>query len=499
MKLDYILEDIDRVDESQIKGIKELSKKHKDFSILYHMDLDGIFSAIAMKHIMQNEYRMKLRSVQAIQYGNIEYSLKRVWDKDTLVILVDFSKGKPFVNIWTDHHADQKGIKPGTSTSFVDAPANAYHITAELSKRMLTPMEDLEIISTVDSADFYKHGLTPEDIMRAAFGYDENLSIKDNHWRMGLVANKLLLSYKNKPDFLNRLVKQANPSLISVYNVIRRLATNEGYTPPEEVEQQQQAYNTAQQKKKQRAKSKELGQEETPMGGPASQLKKKAEKADISKVKQLGSGESIMVGDTVVQYGGGTMGKGYQYDRYTVFKNNPDANFLVIAWPMGILQASMNPFKEQTGDIDLIELVQNQVLDKYKSEWQDKKISLAKLKKDFESDVTKKNLDDAIGFNFEDLINKFERDQIEGLDIEQTGKWKDIVQDITNKLWKDLSDKQKNILSKVKISVWDVIQSGVGGHKAIVNIPFLGFLGKGYTDTMKQILSKIAKELNKLT
>jgi hypothetical protein len=49
-----------------------------------------------------------------------------------------------------------------------------------MSKRLISPMQDLEIISTVDSADFYKHGLTPDDIMRAAFGLDRSISVKDN-------------------------------------------------------------------------------------------------------------------------------------------------------------------------------------------------------------------------------------------------------------------------------------------------------------------------------
>ena len=47
----------------------------------------------------------------------------------------------------------------------------------------------------------------------------------------------------------------------------------------------------------------------------------------------------------IVQYGGGSMFKPGSYDRYTPFKNNPGADFLVIAWPMGLVQASCNPFK----------------------------------------------------------------------------------------------------------------------------------------------------------
>lgn len=80
-------------------------------------------------------------------------------------------------------------------------------------------------------------------------------------------------------------------------------------------------------------------------------------------------------------------------------------------------------------------------------------VSLEYIKRKFEEDITKKNLQDAVGFTFDDLITQFSRDQIQGLDVEKEGKWKDIVSDVTNKKWKDLSPKQKDILKKVKISI----------------------------------------------
>lgn len=80
MNINKVLEEInryERLDEANIKGMKKLAKKHNKFSILYHMDTDGVFSAIALKHILQNEYRLKLKDVQVVQYGNISYNVKR--------------------------------------------------------------------------------------------------------------------------------------------------------------------------------------------------------------------------------------------------------------------------------------------------------------------------------------------------------------------------------------------------------------------------------------
>ena len=49
----------------------------------------------------------------------------------------------------------------------------------------------------------------------------------------------------------------------------------------------------------------------------------------------------------IVQYGGGSMMAPGSYDRYTPFKNFPEADFLCIVWPMGLIQVSCNPFKEK--------------------------------------------------------------------------------------------------------------------------------------------------------
>jgi hypothetical protein len=122
---------------------------------------------------------------------------------------------------------------------------------------------------------------------------------------MGLVVNKLLLTYKNKKGFLKKLGMNAKPSLISMYNVIKKLAKQEGYKPPEQIESDAESYQ-----KDQRSKIKEGG---------------------LKIVKDLKNGESTMVGNLLVQYGGGYMGKGKQYDRYTPFKLHPEADYFTIA------------------------------------------------------------------------------------------------------------------------------------------------------------------------
>jgi len=459
----------DKLDESGIRNMKKWAKTFNKAVCYYHQDTDGVTSAICMKAYLE-QYKIKTVDCHMIQYGGLEFAVQAP-QKGMLVYAVDFAHAKPIFQIWTDHHdSEHIGATKDMSVSFIKSPANVSHISMTISPRDIFPSRDIQIISTVDSADFASQDLTPDDIMRAAFKVDKKISIEKNHKAMGLVVNKLLLSYKNKKGFLDKLVMTAKPSLISIYTTIVNLAKKEGYNPPEEIERNQAAYNA--------------------------QQKGKSKVGKLSDIKNIKCGESIEVGNTVCQYGGGAMGKGKQYDRYTVFKNHPTVDFLCIGWPMGLIQASKNPFKGGDTPVHLGKLVLGKVMLKYKSALS-KDINLSYLKRTYESDILKKGLVGSIGYTFDDLINSFTNDQIKGIDLEKTGKWKDIIKDITNKQYKDLSFKQKKILDTISISAWDIVMSQSGGHKAITNVTNLNFLGKGYTDIMKKIMTDIVTELQK--
>ncbi len=173
-----------------------------------------------------------------------------------------------------------------------------------MSPRDIFPPADLKIINTIDSADFASQGLKPDDIFRAVFIKNPEFSVEKNHKMMGFVVNKLLLSYKNKEGFLTKVVMNSKPSLISMYNVITKLAKAEGYKPASLIKTDTEKYIKAQ--------------------------KSKIKVGKLNDVKSLKSGESIQVGPVVAQNNAGYMGKGNQYDRYVVFKNHPETDYFTI-------------------------------------------------------------------------------------------------------------------------------------------------------------------------
>lgn len=414
-----------------------------------------------MKAYLQ-KYRIKTIDAHPIQYGGEEYAVPKPKNK-TLVCMVDFAHGKPVMNIHTDHHEGQIGVEKGTSTSFVKTPSNAAYISQVLSPNDLFPPKDVKIISTVDSADFGSQDLTPDDIMRAVFKVDKRKGGKVNHQMMGFATNKLILAHKNKKDFLTDLVMQAKPSLISIYNTTIKIAKEAGYRPPEQLETDQEKY--------------------------IKQVKGKIKiNGKLSDVKSLKSGASILIGTTIVQYGGGFMGKGNLYDRYTPFKNHPTADFYTIVWPMGLVQLSKNPFKGGKNPYHLGDIVMKKVLPKFKSKMQSIKVTLDYIKYTFEKD--KSFNAESMGFTFKDMMALFEKD-IKGL--KGNDRWEGMIKDITNKPYTQLSKEQKSILKKVSISLWDLVMSQSGGHKDITNVSGLNFYGKGFTDFMRKIQTEIVK------
>lgn len=424
-------------------------------------------------------YGIKTKDAVPIQYGGEEYAIPKPKNK-VLHVMVDFAHGKPIMHIHTDHHDTQHGVEKGTATSFVKSPSNAAYISQTLSKSDLFPPSDAKMISTIDSADFARQGITVDDVMTAEFKGTGQV-IKDNK-KMALVVNTLTLAYKNKTDFLKTLVMNSNPSLKSMYVNIMKVIKEKGYEPPKEVAAGKEFYVQQQ----------------------------KASQQTDKKIKDLGSGESTLYGNTIVQYGGGKMFRPAFYDRYTPFKNYPDAHYLVIAWPMGLLQISKNPFKSAKNPHDLGKIGQK-VISKFKGKMTKKQVPLAYIKALLDSDARKAIEKDLKGRGND--IKAMPRNQIEGQIFGFTykdfaalyadkakglgkGRKKDIIEDIMNKPYNFLSKKQKDMLESVTISLWDIVNATSGGHKDITNISGLNFYGKGYVDELlKKMMYVAAKEM----
>ena len=487
-------------EEVGLKNISKIAKLYKTAEIYFHKDLDGVTSAIAMKEFLKNYYQIETVDCHIIQYGGLEYAIKH-HKEGNLCVLVDFAHGKPMFHIATDHHDKQSGAEETQSTYFKQTRSNVETISGEISYADIFTHEDIELIKTVDSANFISNNIKPEDVQNAIFSPDKSVSPAKNRFMMGFVVNRLLLAYKNKRittksldgkrnhinrNILEALTLDSTGSLYSMFNNLKNYINNAKtndklgrLATPEEITDNLNAYI---------GRMKNYSFIEDPSTGDVTEY----DPSNWRHKKMLDTGAQIGKGvhfdedyKIVTQYGGGSMIKPGSYDRYVVFKNNPEADFNCIAWPMGLLQVSCNPFKEKVlKEIHLGEIAK-EVLAKHESVLKRFYVSLESIKKEFETSQDWKSMAKAegedyegVGFKFSDL-EAFYKDclyakkdgKIDNVDINEPKLRQDM-----NTLFTDLTPDQKFYLSNIKIPAWELIIRNSGGHPSITNITGFNFL-----------------------
>jgi len=514
---DYINEEVG------IRNLKSLVGNNKEFEIWFHKDLDGVTSALAMKYFLETYYKLKLVDCHIIQYGGMEFAVKE-GKKGTLKVLVDFAHSKPTFQIATDHHDKQIGAGDTKSTYFKTARSNVEIISGEISYSDVFTPGDIELIQTVDSANFLKHNLKPEDIQNSIFQFKRELSGEKNRFMMGFVVNRLLLAYKNKRisvkgmdgkrDHINRnilecMVLDCNPSLYSMFNNIRHYITNARVSDragvlakPEELMKNLSNYID---------RMKNYRFIEDPDSGEVSEFDPSSRKHQfLSSAKGAKVGKGVHYDEKnkiIIQYGGGNMIQPGSYDRYVPFKNFPEANFICIIWAMGLIQVSCNPFKEKKlKDINLGEIAK-EVISKHQLILNKILISIDCIKKEFETSQDWKKMQKeegvdyvGVGFKYSDLEAFYD-----GC-IYKNGEIVDIknldIKGIMDTIYDKLNDEQLSTLKEYKIPVWELITRNSGGHSSITNLQGWGFLKYNInatkaayeTDKYTDVMKKVARE-----
>lgn len=420
--------------ESGLREINALAKRYPKAEIYFHQDLDGVTTAIAMKHYLENN-GIKVVDAHVIQYGDKEFAVKKNDAQgDTMPVLVDFAHGKPMFIIHTDHHDRQAGAEDTKSTSFRQSRSNVETISQVVSPKEIFTSDDLLLISTVDSANYAVNQISVDQVINYLFKLDTNESVKKNKMALGLVANKLLLAFKNKPGFLEELVMVTKPSILNLLLNIKRIMVEKGYASIPELEKNKEEY-----------------------------------------IKQMKTHPNVKIdGNIIVQYGGGKMTSPGSYDRYTPFKNNPEADFIVIAWPLGLVQASCNPFKKERElkGVNLGEIAQ-EVLGKWEGQLKEREIPLSTIK--WISESAKDFGAESVGFTFKDFVALY------GKNFKTMDNGREMlthIGEMMNVPFKDLPEEHKQMLDDITVNAWDLIQANSGGHKCITNISGLNYMGR---------------------
>lgn len=454
--------------ESGLQNIKQISQQYNKAEIYFHIDLDGVTSAIAMREYLK-KYGIQTIAAHKIQYGSLEYSILKPKSEDILPVLVDFAHGKAFMKIHTDHH-DKQIQYQGVSNQFRHSKSNVETISSVISVSDIFSKEDVRIINMIDSAGYKDEGISPWDMLKATVKTNKEQSAWQNHLNMGMAVGKLLLSYKNKPDFLETIVLKSEPSLISMYNLMLKIIKShiqngdKGWVSPEVIEKNSKAYFDKQSKR------------QIPEG-------------TIEDIKTMTNGESVLIGDVIFQIGGGFMTKTGSFDRYTAFRLYPNAKYFIMLWhTIGMMQVSKNPWgeKEDTENVHLGNIVIDDIFRRKYYHLLNKKkydISLLAIKMAFEEKITPETEELAVGFDADELKNLFDKDFEELSDKQRyvINKWMKFkpsqfipVKNMTRK--NEEINKAIKYLSYLNIPLPEIILKTSGGHPGITNLSGFSFL-----------------------
>jgi hypothetical protein len=420
--------------ESGLRDINDLAKRYQKAKIFYHQDLDGVVTFLAMKEYLK-KYGITTVDCEVIQYGDKEFAISKPDAKgDVMPVLVDFAHGKPMFKIHTDHHDRQAGAESTGTKSFRQARSNVETISQVVSPQEIFTADDIALISMVDSANYAVNDVSVDEVINYLFQLDKDKSLRQNKFALGLTVNKLLLAFKNKPGFLDELVMTSTPSIMNILMNIKRIMVERGFPEVTKLQQSAKEY-----------------------------------------ISQMKSHPNVQVKDNIiVQYGGGKMTAPGSYDRYTPFKNNPEADFLVIAWPLGLVQASCNPFKKERElkGVNLGEIAQ-EVLSKWEGQLKEKEIPLSTIK--WISESGKDFGPGSVGFTFKDFValygNKYKTKENGREELTHIGEMMEVP-------FSELPEEHRKMLDDITINAWDLIQANSGGHKCITNISGLNYLGR---------------------
>lgn len=479
---------------SGIRNIKQISKQYKEAEIYFHQDLDGVTSCLAMKSYLETN-GISVPEVHIIQYGSLEYNIKNI-TPGRLPVIVDFAHVKDMFVIATDHHDKQSGAKEGMSTSFKTSSSNVETISGEISNFDVFTFTDIDLIKTVDSADYAKYRIKPEHIQRSHYKYYKERTPQQNRFLLGLVVNRLMLALKNKRiavtsldgsrkhqnrNLLECLVLDSKPSLIALYKNIKHYINNaisyewnsdlKSYHDPKRLPSPNQLYHNLNNYVLSR-------QEFINLNGRTLKNKEIDFDTNTKILRQFDIGETFKTGS---------------YDRYVPFRNFPETEWLCTIFKMGLIQVSGNPFKDKKVNIHLGNITK-ELLTKWKKELDAFRISISSIKRINESESYKLKQKysnfQPVGFKFNDLLT-FYKDDIWYQPNRKSGDLKTVAKldlnDDTNtdvifikntmdKLYDKWTFDERQEMSNFKITGLAILEVMSGGHASITNIHGINYL-----------------------
>lgn len=190
-------------------------KPDKKVALYFHDDLDGIYSAIAMKGYLEK------KGFDIVQYGIVNYQegwTTTVLDPKLINIALDYAENVENIDVYIDHHGEFKeGENKGKPTAVKTKTSSAYE---GIMDQLGLPVDGtvVNVIDMVDSAKYDDYKVDVKSIINFDFKQFKN------KLEFAAAFNQLLKRSDHK-TFIEVVAncKDINPSVYNIFRLFRIL------------------------------------------------------------------------------------------------------------------------------------------------------------------------------------------------------------------------------------------------------------------------------------
>lgn len=198
---------------------KNKGKKNKDVMIYTHDDLDGVYSAVAMKkYLISNGFNI-------IGYGIVNY--QEEWkfttiDTSVINIAVDFAVFNENLDVYIDHHGDFTEEDDDTITDTQSVKTQTDSAYEGIMDQLGLPVDSLvmDAIDMIDSAKYVDYGVEWVDILD--FDLKEIVKKKNAKLVFASAFNQMIKrsDYKTIIEVIHNL---DDLSIYKIYNLFKKI------------------------------------------------------------------------------------------------------------------------------------------------------------------------------------------------------------------------------------------------------------------------------------
>ena len=196
---------------------KKLGKTGKKVMLYFHDDLDGIFSAVAIKKYLLS------KDFEIIGYGVVNY--QEGWDvvdlnNQYINVAVDFAEITDGIDIYIDHHGDFKEDDDLTGKHAVKT--KTYSAYEGIMDQLGLPVDSMvmDVINMVDAAKYDDFGVKWTDLLE--WDYDYFKTHKNPKLMFAGVFNQLLKRGDYR-TFIEVVDNATEPSIYQIYRLFKLL------------------------------------------------------------------------------------------------------------------------------------------------------------------------------------------------------------------------------------------------------------------------------------